>query len=116
MVWKASSLQACEAISFSAARILVTIKKGLRGPFSLEINCLTVENVNVPFIEFFPFLRCQGLLFALFAPMWRLVLSILFCFTAIPKERGQIFRFPVILRSLLFTLKMQTFLTSSLKL
>jgi hypothetical protein len=33
MVWKASSLQACEAIGFSAARILVTIKKGLRGPF-----------------------------------------------------------------------------------
>jgi hypothetical protein len=33
---------ACEAIGFSAARILVTIKKGLRGPFSLEINCLTV--------------------------------------------------------------------------
>jgi hypothetical protein len=28
MVWKASILQACEAISFSAARILV-IKKGL---------------------------------------------------------------------------------------
>jgi hypothetical protein len=70
MVWKASVLQACEAIGFSAARILVTIKKGLRGPFSLEINYLTVENVNVPFIEFFPFLRCQGLLFALFAPMW----------------------------------------------
>jgi hypothetical protein len=41
MVWKASVLQACEAISFSAARILV-IKKGLQGPFSLEINYLTV--------------------------------------------------------------------------
>ena len=57
---------ACEAISFLAARILVTIKKGLQGPFSLEINYLSIENVNVPFIEFLPFLYCQG---PLFAPM-----------------------------------------------
>ena len=33
---------ACEAISFLAARILVTIKKGLQGPFSLEINYLSI--------------------------------------------------------------------------
>ena len=33
---------ACEAISFLAARILVTIKKGLQGPFSLEIDYLSI--------------------------------------------------------------------------
>ena len=70
MVWKASFLQVCEAISFLAARILVTIKKGLRGPFSLEVNYLSIENVNMPFIEFLPFLHRQWLLFAQFAPMW----------------------------------------------
>jgi hypothetical protein len=66
MVWKASSLQACETISFSAARILV-IKKGLQGPFSLEINSVAIKNVDAPFIEFFPFLHRQALSFA---PMW----------------------------------------------
>jgi hypothetical protein len=41
-----------------------SLKKGLQGPFSLEINYLAVKNVDVPFIEFFPFLYCQALSFA----------------------------------------------------
>ena len=63
MVWKASVLQACEAISFSAAKILV-IKKGPLGPSFLIINGLSIQNINAPFIEFFPFLHRQALSFA----------------------------------------------------
>ena len=66
MVWKASVLQACEAISFLAAKILV-IEKGPLGPSFLIVNGLSIQNVNVPFIEFFPFLHRQALSFA---PMW----------------------------------------------
>jgi hypothetical protein len=63
MVWKASILQACEAISFSVTRILV-IEKGPHGPSFLIINGLSIENIDAPFMEFFPFFYRQGFLFA----------------------------------------------------
>jgi hypothetical protein len=33
-------------------------KRGLSAPLFLIINGLSIENINAPFIEFFPFLHC----------------------------------------------------------
>jgi hypothetical protein len=51
-------IPACETLSLSGAGWILVIEKGPFGPSFLVINSAAVENVNVPFVKFFPFFNC----------------------------------------------------------
>jgi hypothetical protein len=48
----------CETLSLSGAGWFLVIEKGPFGPSFLIINGLSIENVDVPLVEFFPFFNC----------------------------------------------------------